>query len=133
MPRNVSRSPHELAACTLRFIFTPRASAQGAGRILADRIESKANSILNRKGPLRNQRPFFFLRWSEWGRSFRTYLPSRQRIQLHFRHRKILAVIRNQRAAAFNRDGSNNRVVKRQSASLPRPTALQLTRNSRVR
>ena len=30
------------------------------GRILADRIESKEKSILNRKGPLRNQRPFLF-------------------------------------------------------------------------
>src|ERR1700675_1329160 len=45
MPRNVSRSPHELLTYTLRFIFTLRASAQRAGRILADRIESKAKTI----------------------------------------------------------------------------------------
>src|ERR1700730_5665025 len=37
MPRNVSQSPHELPTYTLRFIFTLRASAQRAGRILADR------------------------------------------------------------------------------------------------
>jgi hypothetical protein len=51
MPRNVSRSPHELAPYTLRFIFTLRASAQRAGRILADRIESKAKiNIMRVKG-----------------------------------------------------------------------------------
>jgi hypothetical protein len=45
MPRNVSQSPHELPTYTLRFIFTLRASAQRAGRILTDRIESKRKTI----------------------------------------------------------------------------------------
>src|SRR6266404_1793646 len=61
MPRNVSRSPHELVTYTLR-VTLPKGFGPRAGRILVDRIESKAKSILNRKGPLRNQRPFLFFR-----------------------------------------------------------------------
>jgi hypothetical protein len=41
MPRNVSRSPHELVTYTLGLLY-PEGYARGAGRILADRIESKA-------------------------------------------------------------------------------------------
>src|SRR6266478_478071 len=69
MPRNVSCSPHE-PQLTRSVYSTPRASAQRAGRILADRIvypegcarrESKAKIILmSAKGPLRNQRLFYF-------------------------------------------------------------------------
>ncbi len=78
MPRNVSRSPHELATYTFGLLYS-EGFARGAGRILADRIEffslvpsvftreasfsegSKAkNQSYECKGPLRNQRPFLF-------------------------------------------------------------------------
>src|SRR5258705_12185862 len=48
MPRNVSRSPHELAAYTLRFIFTLRACSKGrADSVRSYRVKEQ---ILERPG-----------------------------------------------------------------------------------
>jgi len=47
MPRNVSRSPHELVTYTFALLYSA-GLAQGAGRILADRIESKAKTNIMR-------------------------------------------------------------------------------------
>jgi hypothetical protein len=70
MPRNVSRSPHELVTYTLRFIFTLRASARRAGRILADRIEfilsvfqrrvKSENHLMSARAAEKSAAPFVF-------------------------------------------------------------------------
>ena len=63
MPRNVSRSPHELVTYTFDLLY-PSSFGSRAGRILADRIESKAKTILSSafQGRVFIPRPFFFVR-----------------------------------------------------------------------
>src|SRR5258707_4630020 len=70
MPRNVSRSPHELVTYTFALLYSA-GHAQGAGRILADRIEfilsvfqrrvkSENNSSSAIQGRVFTPRPFLF-------------------------------------------------------------------------
>jgi hypothetical protein len=67
MPRNVSRSSHELVTYTFALLYS-EGHAQGAGRILADRIEfilsvfqRRGKSILRAKGRREIGGPLFLV------------------------------------------------------------------------
>src|SRR5713226_7387359 len=61
------------------------------------------------------------------------FSPSRQRVQLHFWHRKVLAVISEQCTPALDRDSIHNRIRDTQRVTFPRPSVLQAAGQPRAR